>query len=322
MVSMLKSVGKSERGKLPKKKESKKPFVIGFAVTLGVLVTATFGLLYLNPPVPVNHLPSAIPEYTPMWGKYVPANAIQFGFENYTAIRVYNASYPTQYKFLLNIVDVGVSLKSTSINSVLSVTFAKPNESVAFAFVNAGAWTNFTSAFAKADYAVTKVGDSSLYYVRNAEQGQFQYGWIGLIPQDQAIAFGIGNTDAKSAVTLCLQSTSSDSILNNLGVRQMLYLVNGTQHLAVGLQGFPGVIPQANNTMVVVDDTGSQVFIRRVLQFENSSVALAQYNQVRQSYLNSHFFSVYDSPLAPPSYVRAEEYEAQNDLIGAVRLVE
>ncbi|HUH82413.1 MAG TPA: hypothetical protein VLX33_00885 [Nitrososphaerales archaeon] len=301
---------------MPKKKrESKKPFIAGFVVTIAVLVGGTIGLLYLNPPVPVNHIGS-VPEYSPMWAKYVPASAVQFGFENYTGIRLYNSSYPTQYKFLLDISDVGVELKSTSINSVLSVTLDKPNESVAFAFVNQGAWNNFTDAFSKVGFAVTVIGDNSLYYVRNAEQGQFQYGWIALIPGDRGIAFALGDTDAKSALSICLEVTQSDSWISTLNVRQMLYLVNGTQHLAVGIQGFPGVLPEANNTLTAVDDTGSQVLIRRVLQFQNATMALQKYDLVRQDYLNSRQFGVYDS------YVKATEYEAQNDLIGAVRLVE
>ncbi len=297
-------------------KKNRKAFAAGFALTFGVLITATFGFLYFVPPVPVSQLPSSIPEYSPVWAKYVPATAIQFGFENYTAIRAYNASYPTQYKVLLNIIDVGAILPSTSINSVLSVTFDRPNESVAFAFVNQDAWKNFTTAFAKSGVPPTMVGNNSIYYVRNAEQGQFQYGWIGLIPEDRGIAFAIGNADAKSALTLCLQVTPEDSLLSRLSVRQMLYIVNGTQHLAVGLQGFPGVIPQAYNTLVAVDDTGANVVIRRVLAFQNSTVALAEYNTVRASYLSSVQFTVYDS------YVKAVEYQAQKGLVGAVRLVE
>ena len=302
---------------LPKKrKESKKPFVVGFVVTVVVLFSLAFGLLFYSPPLTVTHISGPIPEYNPMWAKYVPGSAIQFGFENYTAIRAYNSSYPTQYTILLNIIDLNVSLPKTNINSVLSVTLTKPNESVAFAFVNGAAWNNFTSAAEKTKYAATYVGNDSLFYVRNAERGTFQYGWLALVPADHAVAFALGDAQAKAALQIVLQTTQADSLLSKQSVRTMLYLVNGTDHLAVGNQGFPGVISQANSTLTVVDDTGSQVLIRRVLAFGSTDTAVSQYNTVRQNYLNSRIFGVYDS------FVKATEYEAQNDLVGAIRLVE
>ena len=279
---------------MPKKKASRKPIAVGFAVTVVALSVFTFALLYNRPGVPVTHVSSQAPEYSPMWGAYVPSGAIQFGFENYSAIRSYNSSYPTQYEFLLNIVDVGASLKKTSIDSVLSVTFEKPNASAVFAFVNKGAWANFTNAFAKAGVAATMVGRDSLFYVRNSEQGQFQYGWIALAPKDHAIGFALGDVDAKTALTECLQTTPSTSSLSRLDIRQMLSLVNGTDHLAVGLQGIPGVIPAANDTLTVVDDSGTQVLIHRVLEFRNSTLAVQLYNVVKQDYLDSRVFAVFD----------------------------
>jgi len=300
-----------------RKKESKKPFIAGFVIT----VLGLFGLfvfaLSLRPVAVVNPLPTSFPQYTALWGRYVPASAELFGFENYTAIRVYNSSYPTQYSTLLDIINPHVSLKSTSITSALTVSFIQPNESIAFAFVNQGAFNNFTAAFAPVSYSAVTVGADTMYFVQDLYNGQPQFGWIALIPADRGIAFGLGTDSAKLAIQLCLQVEPSNALISKFNVRQMLYLANGTtNHLAIGLQGFAGVIPSANNTMTVVDASGGQVVVRRILEFNSSSIALAQYRTVQQDYLASRTVAIYDA------YVRTMQYEALAGVSGAVRLVE
>jgi hypothetical protein len=290
--------------------------VLGFTITIAVLLSLFFGVIFFRPGIPVKSLPTTIPQYSAVWGRYVPESAQLFGFENYTAIRQYNSSYPTQYKTLLNIIDLKLTLKPAAINSVMTVSFASPNESIAFAFVNQAAFSNFTNAFASVNNTATQVGGDSMYYVRDSENGQILFGWLAVIPADRGIAFAEGNTAAKAAIMECLLVNPSNSLISRLDVRQMLYVANGTRHLALGIQLFPGVLPQANETMTVVDDSGSQVVISRVLEFGSSSVAQDQYSSVKQSYLKAHLITVYDS------YVLATEFEAVSDLSGAVRLVE
>lgn len=303
--------------KARKKKESNRPFVVGFAVTVIVLLSVTAGFLYFRSSVSVENLPSSIPQYTPLWGKYIPQSFLLFGFENYTAIRHYNSSYPTQYSTLLNIIDLHVVLKAPAIESALSVSFASPNESIAFAFVNPGAFSNFTNAFAAAAPEAVPVGQSTMYFVRDLANGQVQFGWLALIPQDRGIAFAIGGNDAKTALQKCLEVTPSDSFVSDLNVRKMLYITNGSLgHLAIGVQAFPGVLPTANRTLTVVDVSGNHVIVRRVLEFNSTATALSEYNATRQSYLSSSQFAVYDS------FVRATEFQAISDVVGAVRLVE
>jgi len=300
-----------------RRKESKKPFIAGFVITVLGLFGLFVFVLSMRPVAVVNPLPASVPQYTALWGKYVPASAQLFGFENYTAIRVYNSSYPTQYSTLVDIINPHVALKSTSITSALTVTFGQPNESVAFAFVNQKAFYNFTTAFAAVSYSAVPVGPDTMYFVQDLYNGQPQYGWIALVPADRGIAFGLGTSDAKLAVQLCLQVEPSNALISRLNVRQMLYVANGTaNHLAIGLQGFAGVIPAANNTMTVVDASGSQVVVRRILEFSSTSMALAHYTTVEQDYLASRIVAVYDS------YVRATQYETLAGLSGAVRLVE
>ncbi len=300
-----------------KKKESNRPFILGFAVTVIVLAGLFVGVLLTRPEVSVQHLPASTPQYSTLWGKYVPDSFLLFGFENYTAIRHYNSSYPTQYSTLLNIVDLNVKLKAPAINYAMTISFASPNVSASFVFVNQQAFQNFTTAFEQAAPEAVPVGNATMYYVRNANQGGIQFGWIALMPADRGIAFAVGNLDAKTALQRCLELTSSDSLVSHVNIRQMLYIANGTSDpLAIGVQGFAGVRPAANRTMTVVGVSGSQVVIKRVLQFNSTSTAVADYNLVKQAYLASHQFFVFDS------YVQANQYEPLSGITGAVRLVE
>lgn len=300
-----------------RKKESRKPLVVGFAVTVILLFSLFFGLILIRPGIPTYTLPSNIPQYAAEWGPYIPANSLLFGWENYTAIREYNASYPTQYSVLLNILDINMKLRSTAIDSVITVSFAQPNESISFAFVNQVAFNNFTTALAPFGSSAVQAGGNTMYYVRNSLNGQIQFGWLGMIPASRGIAFAIGSGDAKQALMNCLTLKPANSLISEMSVRRMLYVANGTSgHLALGVQQFAGVVHSANSTLTVIDHSGSQVEIRRVLEFDSTNTAVTQYDNVKGSYLNAHQFAVYSS------FILATEYEANADLSGAVRLVE
>ena len=277
-------------------------------------------LFYFRPGVTVHPLPASVPQYTALWGSFVPANAQLFGFENYTMIRQYNSSYPTQFSTLLNITNPAVALTSKPILSVLDVDFAKPNASVALAFVSDGAFSNFTTAFQKVSSFGVQVGSDTMFGVQNLPEGQTtpQTGWLALIPAYKAVAFSIGGVDANTALKLCLQVQPSNSMISKLNVRQMLYIANGTEnHLAIGIQAFPGVIPAGNSTMTVIDDSGSQVVVNRIIEFGNPSAALSNYDVIRTDYNAAGArYAVFDS------YVNAAEYFPQADVSGVVRLVE
>jgi len=302
---------------LRRKKESRKPVILGFSVTVAILFSLFFGIILLRPGIPIYTLPSSIPQYSALWGPYIPSNTQLFGWENYTAIRIYNSSYPTQYSVLLDMVDFNLKLRPAAINSVITVSFAQPNESISFAFVNQAAFNNFTTAVAPDSGTAVQAGSNTMYYVRNSYQGQIQFGWLGIIPAARGIAFAIGNSDAKQALLNCLTLKPANSLISEISVRRMLYVANGTAgHLALGVQQFAGVVPAANSTLTVVDHAGSQVEIRRVLEFNSTNTAVSQYDIVKRNYLGVHQFAVYSS------FVLATEYEVISDLSGAVRLVE
>lgn len=317
-LQRLKSVKPIVRRNLRRKKgSSRRSVAFGFIVTVAVLFGLFFGLIALRPTVTVNHLPSSIPEYSSFWGNFVPSDALQSWFENYTAIRLYNSSYPTQFSTLLSVTQPKVSLGAGAIDSVLSVTLSQPNESVAFAFVNPQAFNNFTTAFSQLSYEAVSVGPDTMYgLVQNEFQGQPQDGWVGLIPQYRGIAFAVGSLDAKQALQICLEVQSSDSIMSKLNVRQMFYIANGTNgHLAIGIQAFPGIIPSGNNTMTVIGVSGGNTVVDHIIEFNNTSTAVSEYSTAQTDYRGSAF-TVYDS------YIQAKELQSITKVAEDVRLVE
>lgn len=313
-------MNKSQHGPLKRKKESKKSVAFGFFVTVAILFGVFFGLVLARPGVTVNHLPSEVPAYTSLWGNFVPDNMVQFWFENYTAIRVYNSSYPYQFSDLLSLTKPIINLPSTSIYYSMSVTLAQPNASIAIAFVDPQAFYNFTTAFSSASsLGVTpvQVGSDTLYgLVQNDYEGSLQEGWLAVIPAYHAIAFAIGSNDAQQALEICLKVTPSSSILSRSDVRDMLYIANSTSHLAIGLQGFPGVIPSGSSTMTVVDVSGGSAVVSRIIEFNSTSTAVSQYSLVKTDYRSAVNFKVYDS------FIQATEYQSVSSLGGDVGLVE
>ena len=291
--------------------------VLGFTITVLVLTSLIALFLFSRPGITTKNLPDTVPQYAAIWGPYVPKNAQLFGYENYTAIRQYNSSYPTQYSILINIPSLSLKLRSAAIDSVLTVSFASPNESIAFAFVNQAAFNNFTNALSSYGSSRVPAGSNGMYYVQDSQKGNLVFGWLGIIPAHRGIAFAIGGNDAKQALMSCLTLTQANSMIAQLNIRQMLFVANGTTgHLALGVQHFPGIVPSANSTLTVVNFAASRVQINRVLEFNSSNSAVIEYDRVKMSYLSAHLFTVYGP------FVLATEYQAASDLTGAVRLVE
>jgi|GEM_PF-3768697 hypothetical protein len=292
--------------------------VISFSVTVLLLAGIALGLSLSRPSVPVMHLPQTLPTYSATWARYVPSNSVLFGFENYTLIRQYNASYPF-YGTLLTLPDVRLDLPSRLIDSVLTIVLETPNATVDIAFVSPRTFANFSETFARYGFAAVQQGQNTMYYVRDLTKGTLQFGWIALAPSDDAIAFSLGSEVAKEAIqeVLGVQQGSVSSVIDRQDVRGMLYVVNGTSgHLALGLQNFPGVVRSGVATFTVVNAVGPQLEVSRVVEFNSTSVALAQWTLVRSAYLSATKFVVFDT------LVQATEFHPLSKVAEYVRLVE
>lgn len=299
-------------------KQSRKPMVISFSVTVLLLAGIALGLTLSRPTVTVLHLPQTLPTYEATWARYVPANSLLFGFENYTLIRQYNSSYPF-YGTLLNLPDVRLTLPARTIEAILTIVLETPNATVDIAFVTPRAFTNFSNAFANYEYSAVQQGQNTMYYVRDLTKGSLQFGWIALAPSDRAIAFSLGSEVAKEAIqeVLGVQQGSVVSVIDRQDVRGMLYVANGTSgHLALGLQNFPGVIRSGIATFTVVNAVGPQLEVSRIVEFNSTGVAVAQWTSVRSAYLYATKFVVFDT------LVQATEFHPLSKTAEYVRLVE
>jgi hypothetical protein len=291
--------------------------VIGFVITLLVLGSVAVGLFLARPTVQVRSLPASVPEYSAVWARYVPSSALLFGYENYTAIRRFT-TYPV-FGTLLDLPDLGVELTGQGMVGVLTIVLSTPNASVDMAFVNDAAFRNFTTALAPHNASAVIEGGNRMYYVRNYFGGQFQFGWLAIIPSDKAVAFSLGSNDAEAALieVFGVQAGTVKSVITRPDVRRMLYIVNGTGiHLSIGLQDFAGVVRTSNATLTAVDSSSTLVQVARVVEFNSSQAAVNDWTDVRSAFLNAHGFTVYDS------FVEAVELGQVSNIVQYVRLVE
>jgi hypothetical protein len=106
------------------------------------------------------------------------------------------------------------------------------------------------------------------------------------------------------------------NILQNTAVRQVLYIVNGTEdHLSFSIQNFPGVVQTGTMTGISVDSAGGPVHVSYVVGFHDSATAESQEDYMKSSYLSATAFSQYDQ------YLKAVENQPFSQLQFAVRLV-
>jgi hypothetical protein len=297
--------------------QSHKPFVVGFVVVLVALVALVGGLILFRGGVEQRSLPSNPPNYSAVWANYVPSDVKLFGFENYTLIHEYNSTYP-RFDTFLYFPDAGAGVKVADMGAVLTMVLANPNETVDMAFMNPTGFSAFASNFSIGGPGVMD-GDNSLYYARRYLNGTYTYGWLAIIPQDRAIAFAIGDAEAKSAIQVCLsvQQGHTESIISTLQMRQILYIAGGTGgHLSIGLQNFQGVVTGAPSTATVVDAVGSQVEMRRIVQFNSTGEALSGVADVKHNFLSASTVVDYQS------FVLETEYHPISQLVTYVRFVE
>ena len=117
------------------RKKGNRAFVISFALVFGVLAVSSAALIYSSSQIPVNHLPSKIPAYSALWAKYVPADYLQMGFENYSMTRSVDPSVPPATT-ALRLINPDINVSSSQITSLLTVTLSAPNATVEVAFLN------------------------------------------------------------------------------------------------------------------------------------------------------------------------------------------
>jgi len=296
-------------------------FIVTFLALSGIW--AAFYLSAVGTHMVVKTLPQNIPPYSSFWARYVPADVVQFGFQNFTKIRDLNSSYPFQ-NTLLQVVKPAENITTNDVNYFLTIVFAQPNVTLDITFLNANAYLSFQEPLVQESGFGTQVGNDTLYNLAVSSAGTnsssgFILGWLALFPQDHAVGFAAGTSSAEQAVELSINSTANpatQSILSRTDITQSFYVAGGVANqVALGAENFPGVVRSGEMTVTSVNSSGPYLFVNNVVTFANASAAMAHYSDVTHAYLSSHKFVVYGS------LVLAQEQDDLSSLGSDYRLV-
>jgi len=293
-------------------------FVASFGLTVAVLVVLLVALLVVPPTfvVPSRSIPTTLPSYPVSWTRYVPSNVLTVSVVNYTMIRHLNSS-AVPADDLLDLTNPRENLTSAMVNALVVASFSTPNGTASVIYLTAQGFSQFAGPLEKAYSQV--LGSKPEFYYTSAQEGNAsQAGWLALVPSGNIVAFAFGASPAREAIDLCLEAANgtATSILQRSDIRQVLYILNGTQnHLSFSVQDFPGLVSTGNLTALSVDDAGTTIHVSYVVEFKDSATAKSQEGYMRDNYLTAVSFTQYDR------FLEALESQPFAQLQYAVRLV-
>ena len=308
---------------MPRKKSKRGSVALGFVVTVGVLSLFTLVLLESNrgPSVTVEQMPAKIPSYPGFLQQYVPSDALQVSFDNLTAIRAVNQSVITDQQFF-ELDQPKVSMNTTAINWRLTVGLTVPNATVTIVTLDPGTFSSLAASLAGAGSTnavpTEKAGNLTLYAAAGTQAGEVQAYWLTVIPGESTLLYSPGGNEALQAVESVLKvyHGGAPSIASQTGVDRMLYTVNGTEdHLALGIQNFPGSVQSGNATVIAVDASQTSALINYVVRFADANQASSQVGAVKSAYISADQFFQYGE------MVKAVEAQPISQLKVAVGLV-
>lgn len=292
---------------------------LAFLATIAILALLVGGFYLiggLGPGVPVRSIPQSFPPYAGLIGKFAPENSLVVSYDNLSAVRAINSSALGSQVFL-NLIEPPLVLQTGQINVRISMGLSNPNASVNIALLSNGAFQSAVDAFAKTNLSPTVYGGFNIYSVADKTIVNETAYFIVLLPLDHGIIFSPGATPALYGTesVISVYNGGASSILTRTDVQRMLYTVNGTRHLALGFQNFPGEVRSGLGTLITVDNTNTSLKINYVVKFPDSATAQSQVGTVRTDYLAARYFAVYDE------LVRGTETQPLSGLRAAVGLV-
>ncbi len=292
---------------------------LSFAVTIVVLTLATIVAYSFSFGTPQYSVPSNLTPYPGLMGKYGPSSALQVTFDNFTAIRAINSS-AVESTQLIDLLEPAVRVYTSSVSAQVLVTLLganpKVNNSATAAILTPQAFSNMSQAFSRSSITPDQEGPFRLYNVTNNANGRTRNEWITLVPPDSAVVFSEGTSGAKATITAMLNvwQGNAPSILSLKNVTRMLYAVDGTNHLALTVQTFPGQALTSTMGVVAVDVVSGTVQLSNVVRFTNATYASSQVQEVKAVYRYAADFSQYEE------CVKAVEMFPQSSLQEAVGL--
>ncbi len=302
-----------------RRKKGKSRIKISFAATILVLTSLTILAYSFSFRVPSYSIPSNLPPYGGLIGRYAPADSLQVSFENVSAVRAINASAVPNIQ-LLNLVNPKITVHMAAVKAQVYVTILNPslhiNNSGLAAVLNSGAYSNLSRALSYSALTPESQQGFSLYHVNDSSNGRTKAEWMTLVPSGSSVVFAQGGADAKAVVLRMLSVWQGDSpsVLAVRNVTRMLYPIGGTGHLALAIQNFTGEVRTGRMGVFAVDVAAQRVQLTHVVRFVSQSVASSQVGQVQAVYKFSNEFSQWEECVA------AVQSISMTNLQGAVRL--
>jgi hypothetical protein len=292
-------------------------FLASFVVVFSLLVGGAIILAYLTTRPVVFHIPSTLPAYGTLWSSYAPAQALQFTFRNYTAIRTLNSSLYARGTLFTTLAPA-YSLNTEDVSSLISVVFSEPNATVDIAFVSPSSFMSFSGLLQSSGLKPSVEGGAKLYFTQLVGTNGFVSGWLLTIPSTNAIGFSEGISSARTVIgeVLGVGNGTVRSIFSRTDVTQMFYATGGPNgHLAFTVENFPGLVNTGEMTLQTVDYNQSMVRSSYLVKFDSPDRAISQFDFVKQEYFASQYFAIYDQ------YVLAQKTQPLSALFEAVQSV-
>ncbi len=303
-----------------KKRRRSRAFLYSFVATLLALVLL-FLAVYETPPsqVTTQTIPGSLRPYSAPWGPFVPAIALQMGFENFTMIRDANQTILPNSAVLLNMTDPSSVVRNSDVVYSLDVEVAVPNSTYDVLFLKPSSFARISSAFI-APGQKQDGGAASLYNITDASGGTEELSWAGLFPVQDALAFSPGQVTGEQTLDIAFDSVNSTipQMISFTSIPQLLYTVGGaTNHFALGIQNYAGLVSTGELTLISVDPLQNYVQTSFVVRFADAATASAQLPTMKHDYFASHDFIIYN----PDGDVKAVVLGNSSSLEDAVRQV-
>ena len=286
-----------------------------------LVLVLLFLAVYETPPeeVSTETVPSTLPHYSAPWGPFVPAIALQVGFDNFTMIRAANQTILPDSSVLLNVTNPSAVVRDSDTVYDLSVSVVTPNSTYDVLFLKASSYARVSSQFTTMGQKQDG-GAATLHNVTDSYQGTVELSWVGLFPAQDALAFSAGQIAGAQTLDIVFDSFNSTiaQMISFTSIPQLLYSVGGPGgHFAIGIQNFPGLVSTGVLTLIAVDPLQTYTQTSFVVQFANQATAEAQVTTMKQDYPASHDFTIY----TPSSDVKAIVLTKSTGLQAAIQQI-
>ena len=308
-----------------KRRKSKNRVKVSFAATVLVLVTITAIAYTLSFRIPSYSVPSNLPPYGGLIGRYAPADSLQVSYDNLTAVRAINGSAILDTQ-LMNLVKPGVTIHYDAVEAQVLVTILNTalniNSTGTAAVLSPGAYSNLSRALTTSTLVPDQEMGYYLYQVNDSSNGRTKTEVMALNPAGSSVVFAeVNATESAGAKTVVLRMLSvfdgtSPSILSDQNVTRLLYPVNGTDHLALAIQNFTGEVQTSSMGVVAVDVANQEVQLTHVVRFTSSGQASSQVGEVKAVYKFATDFSQWDESIKAVQSLSMTNLEEAVDLTG------